>query len=264
MDMADIKWRKKDLKKLSTYIGKFNRSLTLESRKNPELADAGILPDRMAKDEVMSQIRTRSDFNRFLRRVDRWFKPKAREVTTLKSGIKSTNWAYAEARYAEQSINRKRDAILKKYNLSERSAKEIGLANVDIASKLNQIEKRLTSKARNNNTDIENEMVGWKNFVASLMNLSTDTYFDSRNQRFYDNYMSALFNHFTEEHARQIKEMVESYGLNGFQLFIATTYDDTLDIDFMYGPEQEEDKYTAIMNTFDSVMDELTGSYYER
>lgn len=257
-----IKWRKQDVKKLTTYVQKFNRSITMLERKNPEMSDAGLLPKRLDIKEVKASIGTRNDFNRTLSRIDRWFKPKAREVVEHKSGIRRTRWELQEARYAQQSMNAKVKAMQKKYGLSDKAAKQIGLAPVDVDKKLEQFASRAREKSRTNYSDMSNEIQGYLNFLNSLITMSGDSYFDRKNQQYYDNYIASIYNHLSQEHADAIADMVKGYGVSGFQLYVANLYDDTLGIDFVYGPEDEESKFNAIMEYFPEVMQELTGDYY--
>lgn len=100
-NLKAMKWRKEDEKKLSKAVRKFNASITNISKKNPEIAEAGLYPEKLSVKALRSNILTRSDYNRTLSSIERWFKPKSREIIT-KSGIMMTRYSYKESIYQYQ------------------------------------------------------------------------------------------------------------------------------------------------------------------
>lgn len=235
-----IRWRKADEIKLRNYVRKFNASITRESKKNPELADANILPEKMDYKSIRNNITTRKDYNNVIRRIDRWFRPGARDVITDESGIRMTRWIKKEVQYASMRITNRRKKVREGLRLGEKALKELHLDDITPKEKLQKIAERLKDYSENNNTDIENETQSWQNFVQSVLNRDYQAYDDKRNEEYYENYINSLYENFGVTNAAAIQNIIEENDINGYQLYIMGLRDDRVSISFVYSPEDEE------------------------
>lgn len=240
--MADIKWRKSDIKKLSIAVRKFNTSLTKLSKQNPDIFEAGLYPKKMNVEELKNRISTRRDFNRTIAKIDRWFRPGARDIVMVKGAFSTTKWALNEARYDIQAINIRRRAQLNKLSRNAPDKLKLQLKDVSLTAKLEELQRRAAPAPWNNNTpqDISNS---WEMFMQKVMGESYDSYVDRKNAQYFLNYHSALYENLSDEHSTIISDIIEDYRLTGEELFqVITTYPE-LEIEFIYSDESEVDKF---------------------
>lgn len=240
---GDIKWRPSDLKKLSSYVRKFNASLTNFARKNPELADQDLLPERLDVVKLREEITTRRQYNQTLKSIDRWFVKKNREVVKVGGLFEMLRYNYNELRYAEQRLNAKKRAVKKNMRLSKSEEKAAGLQEVSIKDKIEEIRQRLEDRSPTITTSLDNELQGWNNFLKSIKTQDEMDYLERKNAQFFYNYHKALYENFTDEQARNLNWMITDLGIDGYQLFLMTIRDPSIDIEYTYGAEDRDKKY---------------------
>lgn len=244
-NLKPIKWRPEDTKKLSRAVQKFNTSITKLSQKNPEIAEAGLYPDKISVKQLRERILTRSDFNREIASINRWFKPKARDIITLE-GIKMTRYAYKEALYRYQSQLHTYNTSLKEAHDNLRKQAQLGQKPLSPMEKLKQITKAREDKSDYNYQDEENLQKSWAVYQMKLAKRSNDKYYEETNRLYYTNYMASLDENFTKEHANDIQALMYTLQLTGYEMYLLTTINPDLDIEYIYGPEEEEKKYQYI------------------
>lgn len=252
----EMRWRTKDRHKLTTYVRKFNASITQQSKRFPELADAGLLPEKLNIDALRESEMSRRDFNSLIRRIDRWFSPKSREIIT-RGGIKMTRWEYQNALNAAQRINYQKSVQRKRANRSGRQRQQVG-EDKNVAQKLADLSSKIHVDEYSEFTP-EDARAGWINFTKTLERQSKDEYFSQQNARYYYNYHEAIYENFDDSNARQLANFVEDFRLTGEELFELIGEYPHLDIDYMYGPEQEEEKMNVIMNSLPYAVSKVLG-----
>lgn len=252
-----IKWREKDIKKLTNSVRKFNASITRMEKTLPELADTNILPSRMNVQDLKEHIFSRKDFNATINRVERWFKKGARDIVDMDGSIKTTRWAKKEAQYTERSIKARKQRLAKKLGLTEKGLEEEGLGEVSISKKIEEIKKRVQEKIRFNFTDMSNEQQSWKNFLKKIWYQSSDDYYNKMNALFRENYYKALRKNLTKMQADIIIKTIDRLRLTDEQLFYMVSNNDDIDIDYIYGPEERDNKYELINETLPIYYSEL-------
>lgn len=258
---VSIKWRKQDEVKLSRYVRKFNTAITKYSNANPDLADAGLVPQKLSVYDLKKSIYSRNDFNRQMRRIDRFFRKGQRDIITDPiSGFKTMRWTYNEARYTLQSVNRRREEMVKKLKIAPSQFLPKELKPVSLQSQMQEMQKRIErlGKFRNNYDTQSNIMQGWDMFLKQLVRRSSDDYYDRKNSQYYDNYIQSLYSNFGNEKGEELEWLIISLGLNGYELYMMSLYDDGINIDYMYGPEQSEDKYNQLLDLIPKVYEEMT------
>lgn len=254
--MANIKWRKKDRVKLSRYVQKFNAKITRLEKANPEIADAGLYPDRLNVNDIIGIISTRKDYNRVIKRIDRFFKKDAASIKTLDSGVKITKYEYNEAKIAERVVNIRRKKTREKAGISEARAKEVGLGTINVDERLKEIANRLKPN-RNNYTNLVNENQGWKNFLKNVLIQQQDEWFEKKNEQYLKNYYAALDDQLSPSQAAEIKKMIKELGIDGYTLFLINLTNDLTDIDYIYGYEKAVEKFEAIMENIPITLEDI-------
>lgn len=252
----EMLWRKKDVERLTTYVRKFNTSITKLSRRFPELADTGLLPGRISARKIRESEISRRDFNRLMKKIDRWFKPKSREIIT-RDGIKMTRWEYQNALNNAQSVTYNRRQRRKSANRSERQKKQAG-KDRKVSEKLSEIRERMHSDDYSEFTpDMARQ--SWINFTKQLEYQSTDEYFREQSLRYYDNYHTAIYENFSDGNDTFLANFIEDFRLSGDELFDLISEYPQLDIDYMYGPEEEEEKLMTIVTYLPRAVEKVLG-----
>lgn len=244
-NVKPIKWRKVDEVKLAKSVRKFNASLTRLSKQNPEIFDAGLYPDRVTVSNIKDRILSRTDYNREIARLNRWFDKGARDIIT-KSGIKMTRYAYKEATYDyRRQLNAYNKSLAEAHDNLRKQA-QLGNAPISPAAKLAELETRRTDSSENNNETPENLENSWAMYLLNLSKRSSDKYILQTNNLFYTNYVTTLYENLTPEHANDIQALMYTLQLTGYEMYLLTTINPDLDIEYLYGPEKEESKYNYV------------------
>lgn len=252
---SPMRWRKRDVEKLTSYVRKFNTSITKYGQKNPEIADAGLLPSKIDIKKIRDSDITRKDFNNMLKSIDRWFKPKARDIIH-KAGVPMTRWDYNETLYGVQRINYQKN-LRKSYatvSLRQRYAKENEVKSV--RDKLESIQRRLNANSELSSFSPEDAASAWKIFRMQVTAQSTEGYMDEKNALYYYNYNKAIYENFSGELATQLSNRLEDLRLTGDELYQITGAYPEVDIEFIYSPEEAQAKFEYIMEMYDRIYEE--------
>ena len=245
----EMVWRKKDIQKLTTYVRKFNASITKLTKANHDIASAGLLPEKLSVEKIRSQELSRKDFNIIISRIDRWFKPKARDVI-VKGGLQMTRWEFNEVRYAEQRVNYQKKKRLEKSTRNLRRKGQLENKVITTAQKLADIEKRLKEPNPEGIYEFEEAYQSWESFKKRMFMQSSDKYREEQEALYYYNYNKAIYQNFNDDHARAISWRLEDFQLSGGELYEIIGDYPELDIDFMYDPDAEEEKFQYWMELF--------------
>lgn len=255
-----IRWRKKDTNQLSIYVRKFNAKITRLEKQNPDIASAGLYPQRISVSDLKSRIFTRKDFNREIKAIDRFFKSGAADIITTSSGIKITKYELNEAKIYVRRINKRRKDLRDKSGISDFRAKELNLNYVSLEDKLNEIKLRIENMRKKAEPDMSNEMQNFKNFLIKLHYESSDEWFDRKNDQYYLNYLEGAKNELGAENAQKIKDLLEKLGITGYQLYLINLKNDLTDFDYVYGADKVEERIQNILEqipiTFKEVMED--------
>ena len=219
-----IKWRKQDLKKLSQYVGKFNAKITRELRKNPEAWE--YYPPRFNVSQLRTQIQTREDFNRFIKSVDRAFKPGAFTPVETKKGKKTTKWALKEIYLANRYINRKRQEIRDKVNPSY------------YTGTMGSVEANAL-KPRKFDPDKMGEN-SFNKYVESTRHQARSQYWNERITKYKEDYLANIKKHFNMED-KKVKELYDLVNEIPADIMFFNYYADAeLQVNFFSDPIEAE------------------------
>lgn len=264
-----IRWRKKDLEKLSTYIRKFNASITKTAKKQPELLDSGILPEKLNVKEVKEKIYSRADYNRVIKRIDRWFEPGARDLTVNTIGQKITKWLSNEIKYAKQRVSYQQKKRLQEAGFSGHQQAELKQLMKDPYEREERIIRRqekidwkemTTEEAE---TAFRNESQLWQNFVKQLFNQDSDEYLVTMNQRYYDNTLLAIERNFTKEQYDELKKTLVNLGIDGYQLFLMGGVNPNINFEYYYSEEETDEKFKLLVESIQKEHKKLKGENKE-
>lgn len=233
-----IKWRDKDQKKLVTYVRKFNAGITRLEKSNPDIY--GILPERINVQEARQSFTTRADFNRFLKKIDRFFKPKARDVIQSSSGP-ALRWQVKEEKLIERRLNKIRKNIVKEFNVTYDQQEYLNLRPVDFEQK----KQEELSKGRADK---------WFNFLYQAERESADRYYDKIFSGVYSQYKNALREQIGGDIAEDIIRYIDENKIYGTDILWAIGQDDGIGFEYMYSLEQRQAKGENILERWKSIM----------
>lgn len=245
--LVKIKWRKTDIKKLSNYVRKFNTAVTKFEKAHPEFEESQIIPERLKMDEVKSQIKTRKDYNDIIKRIDRFFKKGARDITDI-AGVKVTKWMKRELQYANQrEVNRQK----KKAERLKLTKDQMKRENIKTSTFEQRAERLRKEFEKNKDFDYFNSQ--WQNLVYKTLRETRSSKEREDSIRFYNQYKSMLYNNLSPEDADKVLEVIKRKKLWGSDLYHAIELDDTLSPDFIYGPQESFEKGDYIIEVLEEI-----------
>lgn len=240
-----IRWRQKDTKKLSIYVRKFNAALTREAKLFPEKAK--LLPERMNVQELRENITSRTQFNKTLASIDRFFANGARDIVQSPLGAPTLRWFNREMRYAKQSLKAK--ATYKRKALESLLKDKPGAESMveaftepDITAKIKELQDRIQRLGEGADPDR-----AWKNF---LYRLTTQASIDAAQRdadylrKFYEGYTTELGAAQTAE----LKKLMEKYKVTPRELAIVSIYDDNLSLHYVYGEDEKAERHQYFLS----------------
>lgn len=226
-----IKWRQQDKTKVSRYVQKFNTAISRLEKLNPDLVDTGVLPERLDVSEIRSQITTRDDFNRFIKRVDRFFKPGAKDIVMAPSGYRMTRWGVKEAKLTERRINKQRAAFVEKMKISKAEQKALKLKPIDVFKEQQKVL----------NSDSPSKAQKWMNFLYTLERESGDNYYTNMSVQVQQSYIKALKNTFGDQ-SETLVNFIKDNEIRGSDILYAISKNDILDFEYLYSREDADAK----------------------
>lgn len=245
--MEKIRWRKKDSRKLSNYVRKFNTAVTKFEKTHPEFEGSQIIPERLKIEEVKSQIKTRKDYNDIINRIDRFFKKGARDITEV-AGVKVTKWLKNELRYANQrEVNRQRKKA-ERLKLTKDQMKRENIKTSTFEQRAERLRKEFEK-----DKDFEYFDEQWKNLVYKTLRETRSSKEIEDSIRFYNQYKGMLYNNLNPEDADKVMEIIKRKKLWGIDLYHAIEIDDTLSPDFVYGPQDSLAKGEYIVEVLEEI-----------
>lgn len=105
-----VTWTKTQNKKLQRAVKRWNDKIKREVKKNNKLLDVPSIKKLTVKD-VKKDMTTINDLNRFLRQVDRAFRPGTFETITNDQGAVTTKWELNEIKLGLRRINKVREQM---------------------------------------------------------------------------------------------------------------------------------------------------------
>lgn len=256
--MSSIKWRQKDITKLSTYVRKFNAAITRLEKQSPELIGSGVLPERLNVAELRGNIKTRADFNYYTNKIDRFFKKGARDIVLDKSGFRTTKWAIKEQTILQNRINAIRRRTIKEFGVRKGQRSFLGLEPIDIQKEKERILKKASKQETQE--DYENVMQEWFNLAYSLERESSSSYYAENFAKLRSAYMNAITEHMPPELANQLIKFIKDNDIWGSDIVYAISLNDYLDFETYYNLEDEYVRSQNMLELWEEILPQIKES----
>ena len=215
-----IKWRQKDIKKLSNTVRKFNAKRTSEITQNPKAEDW--LPEKMNVKQIRDVITTRSDYNYIVNTLERFMRKDATKKIRTEGGKDTTKWAMYELRYANQRRNAKRAAARKKANVSPEKGTMGTIAQANLNPRT--FNKKMGPGA-------------WDSFKRQVQMEVLDSYDEKRRRNYMENYMESIASVFGLTNAFYLVDLLEKLDADDF---VQAYHDDPiLSLDYHYSDNDQ-------------------------
>lgn len=129
----NIKWREVDIEKVRRAVINFNKRIDYWAKKSPEIAES--LPQKLSYKAVKEAIRTRSEFNREIRQIEK-FNPgklKKSDLIEIAPGTTVTKWEYSRTAKQLEKVNALREAAAKRAKMRQVSVNGVPYKAVEEA-----------------------------------------------------------------------------------------------------------------------------------
>lgn len=215
-----IKWRENDVKLLSQRVRVFNSKRSRLIKQVPELED--ILPKKANVAELKGKIYSRNDYKKIINSLNRFMKPDATKIVVTKEGVRTTKYQVNEIAINIRSINAKRASLRKQANVST------------YKGTMGTIGKNNLNPKKNNYNNISKG--NWEDYIESLDKQIFDSYYLNKDEQYKSNLKKGIENVFGNQ--PEIQKIIDK--ANAKELVNLYYNDPTLNLDFVYGPEEEE------------------------
>lgn len=239
-----IRWRDKDRKQISRAVGKFNAKLTRLSKK-PEFSDSGFLPERKSVSDVIDTIKTRDDFNRAIKSIDRFFKKGATDIVAVNIGesdkpeyVYRTKYEISEVKRRQKTVQKKREQFRRDYKLTEDEALRLNVGDIDYKKELKSAFEKGDEQS-------------WFNFIYSLERESSTEYFNDTIYKVRESYYKVLRNHIGGIDAEAIIFKLKKYNVSSADILLALAENDDFSFEFIYSLEEREAKINVLLGAIE-------------
>ena len=208
-----IRWSHEDQRELSRVVKNFNAKLDRLAKKNPKNIPS--LPDKLSVKDLKGVIKTRADFNREIKSLQRFTqrsKGKAKpedlvDIPGNDNNIKITRWQKTEMNRRLAGINRRRENRLKEVAQVEMQykGKELGYQRKDIGMGKNMVNQLKPLKAftrSQTHRDIQKKF-------KTIMKESSQAFFNETDEILRENFMKSIEENFPSNDPR-IKKILQS------------------------------------------------------
>lgn len=250
---SKINWRKGDAEKLTKEIERFNAKIYRTRKAHPESID--ILPDLIRADDKAKMVeelqnKTRSEFNKTLKSMDRFLKRGTEKEIVSATGNRVTRWEKNEVAIKVAQINRERTKERKAIENMDATSQgqNLGLKRGEMGSeRLNELKPKKFDF---------NKIKGgkeWEKFKAAIDKLSSPEAKDQRKEDYKTNYLKAMENAYGE-HGKEIIEMIKGLPAD---VVVKTYYkEQEATIDFHYELQEMQLKLDILYNIWQGVKED--------
>lgn len=223
----NIKWRKIDQVNLRRAVKNYNAKRARLIKKNPVIEE--FLPPKASTVTIKKELTTRRDFDNKIKSLQRFSRPNAEKIVVNPQGVAITQYEKTEATIKLRAINRYRFEARKRADVST----EKGTMGTIRANNL--APKKFNFKGMSEKD--------WGKFVESVDKQSTLRYRIETDERYKENYITALWNVFGMEGAVAV-ELVRQ--IPAPVLVNAYYSNPLLSIDYVYGAKERAEKLKVI------------------
>lgn len=243
----NIRWGRSDYSKLSHLVRKVNKKVFEIEVKRPDIA--GYQPAMLDYQDAKKDIKTRQDYNNFIKKYERYLREGVEEIKTSDRGAKATTWAVREFEIAQRAENTRRRA----------TAKRLGEQNVKIGGKDTGVKRAEMGKIKEN--AVKPSQKKFKNQSQREWELASrlfdrkmhSTYNDERQQAMIENYVKGLI---AEGYNDELINLLNKIPLKRFLEVVDT--DEKATFDFIYDPLELKAKQESLIELWEQYVDEET------
>lgn len=243
----NIRWGRSDYSRLSHLVRKVNKKVFEIEVKRPDIA--GYQPAMLDYQGAKKDIKTRQDFNNFIKKYERYLREGVEEIKTSDRGAKATTWAVREFEIAQRAENTRRRA----------TAKRLGEQNVKIGGKDTGVKRAEMGKIKEN--AVKPSQKKFKNQSQREWELASrlfekkmhSTYNDERQQLMIENYVKGLI---AEGYNDELLNLMNKIPLKQFLEVVDT--DEKATFDFIYDPLELKAKQDSLIELWEQYVDEET------
>lgn len=207
----NIRWTKNTLKELERLQNNFNAKMYRTKKKNPNLT--GELLVRQNKTNAIANIKTRADFNKYIKELQDFSKRGSEKTVKGSRGTHVTQWEYDVFKEREKQAEKIRIAEQKKFE--NKPVKIAGKKQDATRAQMGSI-KENEMKPR----DRKPENMTTKEYQKSIQRidniLNDPKYFEKRQEVMRENYLKGLQDSNILDSAPHLKEMIEEIPLDKF------------------------------------------------
>lgn len=233
-----IKWRQVDDKRLSNAVRNFNSKIRRLLKKNPELSE--VLPSSQSVKNIKRDIKTRAEYNSYLRSLQSFTKRGAEKLVTNRNGVVLTKYELSEIRKRVRRINKQR-------------AKEVIIADPSpYRGNMGSIQEYNLRPKKFDWANIDKK--NFPSFRKSVYHQSRFSYSDDKLRALKENYIKGLYAVFNSG-ADDIVAILEQIPEDKFKENLYRN--PLLTVEFIYDPIESEMKAQAIHDNWESVLDGL-------
>lgn len=217
---AKIRWKHNEKQLLKGEIAKFNARRRYAIKKNPDLIN--FLPTLSYK-EILNNITTRKDLKRILREINYSRTKDAFKLVNI-GETKTTKWQLKVAKQRLANVNRRRAYERKRANVSTTKGT------------MGTIEQ---NNLKPKPFSIPSSQKEWQKFLESLEKQSNDKYWNEKDERYKQNYMTAFANAYGGFSGYVTRLTNLFAGLSAYDIVQGMYWSPILNIKFIYDDMDE-------------------------
>lgn len=242
---STFSWNDDNKKQLKQVVSDFNKKLTRLKKSNPSIKNK--LPEKVKYSEIKSIVANKQDFNKNVKRLQRFLKPNAEKLVKVKDtreNIEITKWQYQEINKLVKDVNKSRKERWEKLSSMELKVGGKPLnytrGQVGMGSALeNELKPTTAFSSTMVNYDIKRK-------YKSLLLQSGSDYFRKRDYILRDNYIKTL----KEEYGNDSKEIVQKIQQMPIDDFLNTFYEEDHPFEFIYKTEKYKEYLNVVRRTW--------------
>lgn len=241
----NIRWGRSDYSKLSHLVRKVNKKVFAIDVKRPDIA--GYQPAMLDYQEAKNEIKTRRDFNNFIKKYERYLREGAEEIIKSDRGAVASKWEVKEFEIAQRAENTRRRAEAKK--LGE---KEVTIAGKETGNKRAEMGKIRENANKQSKKKFKNQsQQEWEHAKRLFEQRMKSNYKEKEYLQMQRNYTKGLI---AEGYPDELIKMMNNIDSKTFAQVFHT--DEIATVDFIYDPIELKAKADLLLDFWSEYADE--------
>lgn len=248
----NIRWRRSDTSKLVHLIRKVDKKIFEISVKRPDIAE--YQPAMLEYQQAKASIKTRRDFNNFVKKYQRYLRDGVEEVVKSDRGAVATKWARNE-----MYIDQRADNARKRKERKEIGGKPVTIAGKDTGNKRAEMKSTRENALNQSNRKFKNmSQKEFDNLFRLLDAKMFSSYKTKEMTKHMRNYIKGLI---AEGYSEELLKILEKVPPEVFQRVFYT--DEVATYDFIYDPLELKLKQEQLIDLWGQYVDEETQNAFD-